>query len=142
GNGLIEIIDPEEYEDNLWTWLGKEVDNYTPFAITGFGELLYYRQLAEGEEDVCLIDIQYRDIQALAWSMESFFEDFLTDEEDRKVWLREELFMDAIAAKGKLEKGEVFTFVPVLALGGSEEVEFLQKANAYVYQDLVFQITG
>lgn len=141
-NGLIEIINPKDYEDNLWTWLGKEVSHYTPFAITGFGELFYYRKLTETDEDVCMLDIQYRDIQALAWSMESFFEDFLINEEEREMWLREDLFTKAIAEKGVLQQGEAFTFVPVLALGGAEKTAFLQKANAYVYQDIVFQMTS
>jgi hypothetical protein len=140
--GLIEIINPEEYENNLWTWLGREVENYTPFAISGFGELLYYRKLTETDEDVCMIDMQYRKIETLVWSMESFFEDFLINDEDRKMWLREELFLNAIAANANLEKGEVFTFVPLLAWGGAEEINYLKKGNALVYQDLVFQMTS
>ena len=46
-NGLIEIIDPKDFEPVLWTWLGREVENYVPFAISGFGELFYYRKLTE-----------------------------------------------------------------------------------------------
>lgn len=141
-NGLIELINPKDYEASLWTWLGREVENYTPFAITGFGELFYYRKLTETDEDVCIIDIQYRKIETLVWSMESFFEEFLTDEEERKIWLREDLFEQAISEKGKLEKGEIFTFAPIFALGGAEDVTYLNKGNAQVYQDLVFQMTS
>jgi hypothetical protein len=88
-----------------------------------------------------MIDIQYRKIENLVWSMESFFEDFLVNKKNRKIWLREELFKKAVSEKGSLQKGEVFTFVPIFAIGGSEEVKFLQKGNALVYQDLVFQMT-
>lgn len=140
--GLIEIINPEQYENNLWTWLGKEVENYTPIAITGFGELLYYRKLTETDEDVCLIDIQYRKIETLIWSLESFFNEFLTDEEDLSLWFRKDLFMEAISEHGDLQNGEVFTFTPILAFGGAEELAYLQKGKASVYQDLVFQMTS
>lgn len=140
-DGLIEIVNPKEYEAVLWTWLGKQVPNYVPFAITGFGELLYYRKLTETDEDVCMIDIQYRKIETLVWSMESFFEDFLIDEEEKQTWLREELFVNAISEKGHLEKGEIFTFTPIFAMGGTEELKCLDKGNAAVYQDLVFQMT-
>ena len=140
--GLIELISPKDFEPNLWTWLGKEVTDYVPFAITGFGELLYYRKLTETEEDICLVDIQYRKVEVLTWSMESFFEDFLTNEEDRNVWLRQELFEIAISLKGDLLKNEVFTFVPILAIGGTASLEYIQKGNAQVYQDLVFQMTS
>lgn len=141
-NGLIEIVNPKEYKKTLKTWLGRKMKNYTPFAITAFGELFYYRKLTETDEDVCLIDIQYRKIETLVWSMEAFLDDFLTDEEEKKVWLREELFLKAIAEKGTLEKGEIFTFAPILAIGGSEDTKFLVKGNACVYQDLVFDMTS
>jgi hypothetical protein len=141
-DGLIELVNPKEYEPSLWTWLGKEVSNYVPFAITGFGELFYYRKLTETDEDVCIVDIQYRKIATMIWSMEAFFEDFLINEENRDLWLRQALFTKAIAEKGVLSIGEVFTFVPALVLGGGEELENLQKGNAKVYQDLIFQMTS
>lgn len=74
--------------------------------------------------------------------MESFFEGFLIDEEIKESWLREELFNQAIQKHGNLTKGEIFTFVPILAFGGGEEVETIQKGNAQVYLDLVFQMTS
>lgn len=141
-SGIIELVNPKDYEPNLWTWLGREVPNYVPIAITGFGELMYYRKLTETNEDVCFIDIQYRRIETVEWSLESFFEGFLIDEEIKESWLREELFNQAIAKHGKLQRSEVFTFVPILAFGGGEEVENVQKGNAQVYLDLVFQMTS
>nr|WP_294859854.1 T6SS immunity protein Tdi1 domain-containing protein [uncultured Fluviicola sp.] len=141
-DGLIEFVNPADFEDNLWTWLGREVPNYVPFAISGFGELFYYRKLTETDEDVCMIDIQYRKIETLVWSMDDFLDDFVTNVVERKMWLREDLFKEAITQNGKLEKYEVFTFAPIIAFGGAEEVEYLQKGNAVVYQDLVFQMTS
>lgn len=141
-DGLIEFINPADFEDNLWTWLGREVPNYVPFAISGFGELFYFRKLTEDDEDVCLVDIQYRKIETLVWSMEEFLDDFLPNVVERKLWLREDLFKKAINQYGKIEKNEVFTFVPILAMGGLDEIEYIQKGNAQVYQDLVFQMTS
>ncbi len=141
-DGLIEFVDPADFENNLWTWLGREVPNYVPFAISGFGELFYYRKLAEDSEDVCLIDIQYRKIETLVWSMEDFLDEFLPNEAERNLWLRETLFKEAIIQNGKTVKHEVFTFTPILAFGGAEEIEYIQKGNAQVYQDLVFQMTS
>jgi hypothetical protein len=140
-DGIIELVNPKDYEPSLWTWLGKEVEHYVPFAITGFGELFYFRKLTETDEDVCMIDIQYRKIETLAWDMEYFFEDFLIDEENRNEWLREELFKQAIAVNERLLHNEVFTITPILALGGAAELRCLQKGNAKVYQDLLFEMT-
>ncbi|MDO6518475.1 T6SS immunity protein Tdi1 domain-containing protein [Zobellia uliginosa] len=140
-NGLIQLVNPKDFEPSLWTWLGQEVENYVPIAISAFGELFYYRKLTETDEDVCMIDIQYRKIETVVWSLQSFFEDFLTNEEDREEWLRETLFKQAIAEQGHLAKNEVFTFTPILALGGAMETKYLKKGNAQVYQDIVFQMT-
>lgn len=141
-DGLIELINPQDFEPYLWNWLGRKVENYVPFAISGFGELFYYRKLTPTDEDVCMIDIQYRKIETIVWSLEAFFEDFLTNQEDRENWLREALFKKAIAEQGSLNPYEVFTFAPLLALGGGLETKYLKKGNALVYQDLVFQMTS
>jgi len=140
-NGLIELINPKDFEPVLWTWLGREVENYVPFAISAFGELFYYRKLTETDEDVCIIDIQYRKIETIVWSLTSFFEDCLEDEEFRKLYLREALYIEAMKSLGDLKINEVFTFTPILAIGGAEEVKYLKKGNAQVYQDIVFQMT-
>ena len=140
-DGLIALINPKDFEPSLWTWLGREIENYVPFAISGFGELFYYRKLSETEEDVCMLDIQYRKIELIVYSLESFFKDFLTTAEDREGWLRESLFKKAIAEQGGLAKHEVFTFAPVLAIGGAMETKYLKKGNAQVYQEIVFQMT-
>jgi hypothetical protein len=141
-DGLIELINPEDYEPVLWTWLGREIHNYVPFAISAFGELLYYRKLTETDEDVCLIDIQYRKIEVLTWDLVEFFEDLLSNEEEREEWFRESLFTEALAKHGELAKSEIFTFVPVLAFGGALEIDYIQKGNAQVYQHLVFSMTS
>jgi hypothetical protein len=135
-SGLVTLVNPKDFEPSLWTWLGREFENYVPFAISGFGELFYYRKLTETDEDVCMIDIQYRKIETVVWNLESFFKDFLTNEEDREEWLRESLFKKAIAEQGDLEKNEVFTFTPVLAMGGAMETKYLKRGNAQVYQDI------
>lgn len=139
-DGIIELVNPKNFESVLWTWLGREVDNYVPFAITAFGELLYYRKLTETDEDVCIIDIQLRNIETLEWDLEVFFDEMLTDEKDVKGWLREELLHQAIVELGPLAQEEIFTVAPVVVLGGKMELEYLKKGNAQVYQDLIFQM--
>ena len=106
-DGLIELVNPEDYEEVLHTWLGKANANYVPFAISAFGELFYYRKLTETDEDVCMIDIQYRKIDVLTWDLTAFFEDYLVDDYNRDFWLREKLFNEAISKNGKLEKSAI-----------------------------------
>ncbi|MFC7346413.1 T6SS immunity protein Tdi1 domain-containing protein [Chryseobacterium zhengzhouense] len=39
-----------------------------------------------------------------------------------------------------MQKGEVFTFASIFVMGETENIEYLNKGNAQVYQDLVFQM--
>lgn len=141
-DGLIEFVDPSDFKNNLITWLGRDQPNYIPFAITGFGELLYYRKLSDTEEDVCMIDIQYRQTSVLCWGFDTFLQTYLTNEDNRLDIFREEFFNEQLAEKGPLSTYEVFTFVPILALGGNAEGPTVQKGNAQVYIDLVFTLTA
>ena len=147
GDGLIELVNPQDYSDNLRQWLGSEKPHYTPFAITAFGELFYHRKLsAEGDEDICLLDIQYSSCKVLDWNTRDFFENTLCDEEFRQTFLREGLFRRAVQQQGSLHNGEAFLFQPILALGGLDnednQLERLGKGSAVVYQTLVFELTS
>lgn len=140
--GLLQLINPKDYAPMLNLWLGKEVPNYLPFAITGFGELMYYRKLNESDHDICLIDIQFRKIEVLTWEMDDFLNNFLVDPIEQSEWLRLELFEKATEIHGALQLNEIFTLAPILALGGEFSLMNLSKGNAQVYQDLVFSMTS
>ena len=139
-NGLVELINPEEWNDTLWTWLGREVENYVPIALSAFGELFYYRKLTPDDEDVCLLDPHYRQITTCIWSLEGFFNDYLIESEVIQEISKNNLFQEAFQAKGSLKNGEIYYFVPALALGGSESLECIDKGDAKVHLDLLFQL--
>ena len=140
--GLFQLINPEDFRPILDLWLGKTVTNYTPFAMTAFGELFYFRKLNPTEGDICMVDIQFRKIEVITWEMEDFLNNFLTNEQDQEEWLRVGLFQDAISVYGALDKNEIFTLAPILALGGEFNLSNLSKGNAQVYQNLVFAMTS
>lgn len=140
GNGIIKVINPLDYMDSLYTWLGKEDFSKIPILITGFGDIFYFRQLSEEVNDVCLLDIHYRQINVCTYSFEEFFEDFITDDEIIEDVLKKDLFMEAFQNKGALKGSEIFCFVPALILGGAEAVEYIDKAEAGVHQLLLFTL--
>ena len=45
GNGIIKVINPLDYMENLYEWLGKEDFSKLPILVTGFGDVFYYRKL-------------------------------------------------------------------------------------------------
>jgi hypothetical protein len=138
--GLIEIINPNDYFNTLYTWLGKEVDNYIPIAISGFGDLFYYRKLSVNDEDVCILDPHYRKIFTCTWDLSSFFNKYLCDLEVQHKVLRKELFEEAVLKFGHLGSAEIFMFVPALAMGGTESIKNIKKGNSVIHLDLLFQL--
>ena len=139
-NGLIRLIDPEIYNETLYTWLGKKNDKRIPIALSAFGELFYYRDLGSGEEDVSMLNVHYKSVDVCSWSLKGFFNEYLCDDEIIEEVLRQELFREAFEKHGPLKNDEIYSFVPALAMGGAAEVGNIKKANALVHLDLLFQM--
>ena len=139
GNGLLKVINPNDYMHNLYSWLGGENPTRIPIMITGFGNILYYRKLTDTENDICLLDIHYRRTNTCAYSFEEFM-NFITDEEVIESLLEKELFEQAIEKYGHLEENEIFFFAPALAFGGSESIKDIQKGDGAVHQHLLFEM--
>lgn len=53
GDGLLKVVDPREYMNSLYTWLGQKDFNKIPIIVTAFGDIFYYRKL-EDNEMMCL----------------------------------------------------------------------------------------
>jgi len=140
--GLLRLIHPDTYRAALETWLGGPKPHYTPIALSAFGDLFYYRRLTDSDEDVCLLDPHHGQISDCAWSLTDFFDAYLLDADVRESVLRQSLFVAARQQLGPLLADEQYCFVPALALGGAETVDFLSKGNAPVHLQLLFQLQG
>ena len=140
GNGIIKVINPLDYMENFYDWLGTQDFSKIPFLLTGFGDVFYYRKLQEDVEDVCLLDIHYRNSIVCSYSLQDFFESYIVNEEIYNEILRKELFEQAYAAKGKLQETQIYFFVPALVLGGKESVELIDKGDANMHQNLLLQL--
>lgn len=139
GNGLLKVVDPNDYADNLYAWLGGENPARIPIMLTGFGNILYYRKLTDSASDVALLDIHHRRTDVCAYSFGEFVQ-LLTDDEAAESLLDKALFGQALAKCGLLADNEVFFFVPALALGGSESVASVDKGDAAMHQRLLFEL--
>jgi hypothetical protein len=143
GDGVIEMVNPEDYEDGLATWLGKRAENYVPIAINAFSELFYYRRLTEDDEDVCVVDTHYSRIDCLTWSLDEFFNEYLLDEEKGGDALQKKLFAQALRKVGPLPIGDVYMIAPAVPIGGALEIDYVQdKGNAPVHLQILFQMRG
>ena len=79
GDGLIKVVDPRAYMNSLYSWLGRKNLSRIPIIVTAFGDIFYYRKLANNENDVSLLNIHYRKIEACGASYQDFFERYILD---------------------------------------------------------------
>lgn len=139
GNGIIKIVNPFDYYENLQAWLGRAEDDFsrTPIVVTGFGDIFYTRTHDDGVTDVSIFDLHYREIAVCENSVEEFFEEYLYDEYIQNEILRRELFTKATEKLGSICAEEIFYFVPALALGGDESLESIDKGDGITHQMLL-----
>jgi hypothetical protein len=143
GDGLIQLVDPGHYQQNLWGWLLREEEDLSrlPIALSAFGHIFYYRRLSdEGDEDVCYIDPHTSQSGVLIWSLEAFFNETLCDQESIAELLEPMAFSAARTKAGPLTAGEIYAYAPALRLGGSKSVEGVVRCDAQVQLDLLLQL--
>lgn len=140
GNGLIKVVDPREYMNSLYTWLGQEDFNKIPIIVTAFGDIFYYRRLDGNENDISLLNIHYRKIEVCTYSYHEFFEKYILDEEIIKKVLRIDLYKQAVKKLGELDYKDIFFFTPALVLGGGEDIKYVKKGSGAVHHQVLLQI--
>lgn len=140
GNGLIKLIDPRDYMNSLYTWLGQQDFNKIPIIVTAFGDIFYYRNFGKGINDISILDIHYRKAEVCTDSYQDFFNGFILDAEIRKAILREDLYSEAVKRLGKLNYKDIFFFKPALCIGGKEDIDYVAKGNAAIHHQLLLQL--
>lgn len=146
GGGLLELIDPAEYQDLLDDWLGPaEGLTRTPFLLTAFGGLYFWRQLGVPREDgtfeeadVAFLSPQEAQTTLLSWDASVFLCEDLTPDtfelDPYGLWA-------GLQARGAgLAAGEVFGFAPPLLLGGLPTEVTAEPMHAREHLDLLRQL--
>lgn len=140
GGGIIKVINPLDYMESFYKWLGKEDFSKIPILLTSFGDIFYYRKLQEDVEDICFLSIHYRNSTVCSYSLQDFFKSYIVDEEICNEVLRKKLFQQAYIGKGNLEPDQIYFFVPALVLGGKESLELIESGDANIHQTLLLQL--
>ncbi|WP_252246894.1 GAD-like domain-containing protein [Clostridium sp. ZBS4] len=140
GDGIIKVINPLEYMENFYEWLGKEDFSKIPIILTAFGDVFYYRKLQDDVEDICLLSIHYRNSIVCSYSLQEFFKSYIVNEQIYNEVLRRKLFQQAYAVKGSLELNQIYFFTPALILGGKELIESIDRGDANIHQSILLKL--
>lgn len=138
GDGIIRIINPKDYMEILYKWLGKIDYTRIPIIIDAFGDIFYYRSLENGANDISVIDVHYGEIKVCTYSYQEFFESFIIDNDLSDIYLRRSLYKESIDKFGKLSMNEIFWFVPAIKTLGYEHIDFIMKDKCINCENYLF----
>src|SRR5512145_1418682 len=120
--GLIWLVNPDEFKDILADWLDPLTPSAIVFARTAFGDMLVW-----DKGHVCLLDVLHYRVSELTSNLEVLFESALCRQEFRAKNLRGDIYKQALPRLGPVDHNECYMFVPALVLGGPGTPESLEK---------------
>lgn len=137
GNGLFWLVNPDEYQDVLDTWL-ENIDTppheeYFVFARTAFGDLYIWGTIHGRCLAISSVTSQiFPSMEEMAKGKEDFIiQNFISTPSkkstDFKDYKNKPLFDRAVKKYGELTKNEMFGFEPALVLGGEVKLENVRK---------------
>ncbi len=119
GDKFIWTLNPDDYYEWLNDYLRLE-SKVVPFGRTAFGDIFFIK---DGE--VMILINGYGYIDYTTSRVDWFFNRYLTDNAYLDKYFKKSNF-NQLANKNNLTHDTCFGYVPLLALGGSEELENLQ----------------
>jgi hypothetical protein len=143
GQGLVQLIDPDVYRDNLWGWLMRDEPDMDrlPIALSAMGTIFYYRRLSEdGDEDVSFLNPHTSETGCTVWSLERFFNEWLGEDDNLADHLHAGQLDALVARAGALERDEMYFHEPALRLGGDGSVAHVARGRASVHLDFLLRL--
>ena len=151
--GLFSIVDPDEYEEDMETWIGDtdivERDSYYVIARTSFGKLFlwgthtgYMYNITPSLGWVYAEDRHSQKIKTEGADkyLRYFFSALTPESVDSKGNDRKLLHDRATAKLGQLGSDEVFAFEPSLMTGGEAKLENIEKRNVHIHLSVLSQL--
>ena len=134
--GYLKVINPDEYMDLLKESYFRG-DVSIPILATAFGDIITWE---EGQY-VEIVEYRYNDFDSIMPRFDIFLR-LLSDKGFLKRYFKLDDYARAVEKYGDLAYDECFGYVPLLALGGKEDVEHLKKVKMREHIAVMAQLTG
>jgi hypothetical protein len=133
-DGLLWFTNPDDFNDGVRALFGESSAKCV--ARTAFGDLILF-----GKPDRWLhFSADTLDSTDYTADYFTFFDFAMTDQGWMKNVMRVPLFEKALAKLGPLDERQVYAFQPHPALGGSGELDTIEKSRLFEYLDLLSQL--
>ena len=148
--GTLIVTKPGAHRTELRRWLKGKVAGRVALGRSAFGDILVFRDLrkraaaqglpnANDACDVALIDLNFKKMTVLAWSVEELL-GYIDSPKFQRAFLRKKLYDQVKARLGDYGDDEAYAFVPALPLGGAERADLVRRSPWSAYQELLFQL--
>jgi len=122
-NGYLRSVNPNEYKDLLHESVNGAFHEGVVLFTTGMSDLIIW---CDGYLRIC--NYRYNIMDTLITTLTLFFRCL-----ESEMFTRDKLcmppYLEAVQKHGELEFDEAFGYVPLLALGGNESVNHLDKVK-------------
>ncbi|MBC1564301.1 T6SS immunity protein Tdi1 domain-containing protein [Listeria booriae] len=133
--GYFKSVNPIEYKDILEDTSERYTDGIVLFT-TGMGDLIIW-----SDGYVRMLNYRYGIVKTIMSKFKFFFQS-LESEKFKNDYLMWNPYQEAVKKLGVPAYDECFGYVPILALGGSEKVENLQKVKLKEHILLISALAG
>ncbi len=134
--GFFWMVNPKDYQavsDEIYVPL---TNPSVCFGRDAFGCLYVWE-----DKSIIYIDVRYNYTKVIGRKPAIFFNNIMTDWDYLSTEIKQKNFKEAKEKLGSLAFDECFGYVPLLALGGAEEVENLQKVKIIEHISLIARMT-
>lgn len=133
-NGFLKVVDPDQYATRLQGCLPSA--EMIPIFATGMGDVIVWNGSA-----IRSVEFRYLTVRGLGNSFARFGK-FIRDDVLLNEFFHWEPYPAAVKQYGSLEFNQCFGYVPILALGGAESVENLEKLQIFEHIQIITQLAG
>lgn len=135
-NGYLKIINPDDYADLLNDSYFR-ADTAIPVLATAFGDIITW----EKDEFVGIVEYRYGRSRIMISDFDLFLM-LLKDDSFIKDFFQMDMYKQAYDKLGSLNYNECYGYVPLLALGGTENVSNLRKAALKEHIAVITELAG
>lgn len=134
--GYLKVINPDDYMDLLKESYFRS-DVAIPILATAFGDIITWEQ----GKYTAIVQYRYNDFEFMSTQFDLFL-NLLSDEGFLRCYFTLDDYSKATEKYGDFAYDECFGYVPLLALGGKEDVEHLKKVKMKEHIAVIAQLTG
>uniref|UniRef100_UPI00359C3416 T6SS immunity protein Tdi1 domain-containing protein n=1 Tax=Bacteroides caccae TaxID=47678 RepID=UPI00359C3416 len=142
-DGMLKIINPPDYQEVLNSCYAMDYDkSFLPFMCTAFGDVFAYVKNPKLNNYIVYLNVRYGTYLILPDNLAALLNKIIFNRSFLKGWFDLEYYPTIQEKLGTPDFDECFGYSPLLAMGGSENLENIEIVKTLSYIDISTQTIG